>query len=85
MSDIRVIVPDELKAQAKSILHGQDMTVSQAVRMFLREVVEHEGLPFQRGRIPNTATLSALKEAEAGVDQTRWDDADALFKSWDEA
>lgn len=86
MSDIRVIVPDDLKAQVKTILRQEDMTVSQAVRLFLREVVEHEGLPFRSNRgSPNTATLDALDAAAAGKQQTRWDDTDTLFKSWDEA
>jgi hypothetical protein len=37
MTDIRVIVPDELKANVQSILKQNDLTISQAVRRFLRE------------------------------------------------
>lgn len=84
MSDIRVIVPDELKADVRSILQEHDLTISQAVRLFLREVVSHRGLPFAADRAqPNAETLAAMRATHDPTNLTTYDSTEALFASWD--
>ncbi len=48
--------------EAKNILKYIGMSYSQAVNMFNRMVVLERGLPFE-AKIPNDATLKAMKEA----------------------
>ena len=65
MSDIRVIVPDSLKADVRSILKQQDLTLSQAVRLFFREIVEHGGLPFAAGQQGRPHAAASASRAAA--------------------
>ncbi|MCB9352510.1 MAG: type II toxin-antitoxin system RelB/DinJ family antitoxin [Lewinellaceae bacterium] len=84
MSDIRVIVPDSLKADVRSILKQQDLTLSQAVRLFFREIVEHGGLPFAAGHgQPNATTLAAMKASQNPANLKTYSSADEMFASWD--
>ncbi len=46
MSDIRVLVDEELKNDAESVLKDLGLNISQAVRLFLIQVVKTEELPF---------------------------------------
>jgi DNA-damage-inducible protein J len=55
----------KLKAQAESIFNKIGLTSAEAVRLFYAQVCLHKGLPFE-GRIPNKATVQAMKDADAG-------------------
>jgi DNA-damage-inducible protein J len=84
MSDIRVVVPESLKTDVRAILKEQDLTVSQAVRLFLREVVAHRGLPFASARSqPNAATIAAMESSKHDENLVSYDSIDDLFASWD--
>lgn len=84
MSDVRIIVPQALKADVRSILKEQDLTVSQAVRLFFKEIVNQGGLPFGiERRQPNAVTLAAMKASREDSTLTTYDTAEALFASWD--
>lgn len=50
-----------LKAEAETILKEVGISTSDAITMFLRQVVLRRGLPFE-ARIPNAETVAALKE-----------------------
>lgn len=54
----------ELKAEAKSILDDLGISTSEAVTMFLRQVVLTKSIPFPL-RVPNRETIAAIKELEA--------------------
>lgn len=84
MSDVRIIVPENLKADVRSILKQQDLTISQAVRLFFREVVTHGGLPFasERGQ-PNAVTIAAIESAQSGANLITHETVDELFAAWD--
>jgi addiction module RelB/DinJ family antitoxin len=43
---VRARIDPELKAQAAAVLKANDLEVSDAIRLFLRQVVRHGGLPF---------------------------------------
>lgn len=51
----------ELKSKAETVFRGLGVSTSEAVSMFLRQVVIHQGFPFPL-RIPNKGTLEALAE-----------------------
>lgn len=61
-AEIRTRVTSDLKAEASEILNSCGLNVSEAVRLFLKQVVTHRGLPFEV-KIPNAATIAAMEES----------------------
>jgi addiction module RelB/DinJ family antitoxin len=43
---VRARIDPELKAQASAVLKANDLEISDAIRLFLRQVVRRGGLPF---------------------------------------
>lgn len=86
MSDIRVLVPDELKSNVQAILKQNDMTISQAVRMFLREVEKGNGLPFNpyENKELNSQTKASIEASMNPENLESFESSDALFSSWRE-
>ena len=62
---IRARVEPELKSEAESILRELGLSSSEAVRLFLHQVISQRGLPFEV-KIPNAETIAAIEELEAG-------------------
>jgi len=46
-TEIRTRVTADLKTEAVEILNSCGLNVSDAVRLFLKQVVSHRGLPFE--------------------------------------
>ncbi|MDR3333377.1 MAG: type II toxin-antitoxin system RelB/DinJ family antitoxin [Treponema sp.] len=46
MTEMSILVDDELKAQAEQVFNNAGVTMSTAVSFFLRQVVAHRELPF---------------------------------------
>lgn len=64
---IQVRVPAETKALAESIFAGMGMKTGDAIRIFLQQTINSNGLPFQPTvKQPNTATLEAMEEIQQG-------------------
>lgn len=61
-----VRVDHEKYTQAKEILKYLGLSYSQAINIFNSMIVSKKGIPFEL-KIPNDATLQAMKEAE-GLD-----------------
>jgi len=64
---IQVRVDEKTKTQAQSVLRAIHMNMSDAVKLFLRQVVLHQGIPFEV-KIPNALTRKTLEKAERGED-----------------
>ena len=62
---IRARVEPELKSEAEAILKEVGLSSSEAMRLFLHQVVSQRGLPFEV-KIPNAETIAAIEELEAG-------------------
>ena len=79
-SMLHVRVDDETKAQATETLAAMGMSVSDAVRLFLRRVVVDQTFPLEL-KVPNAETLAAMEESRAmmAARRTRFATADALF------
>lgn len=58
-------VEPELKQSAEAVLKQIGLSTSEAVNMFLHQVVLNQGLPFM-AKIPNAETVAALRDAENG-------------------
>ncbi|MEK7480255.1 MAG: type II toxin-antitoxin system RelB/DinJ family antitoxin [Patescibacteria group bacterium] len=61
---INARVENELKKNAEKVLKRVGVKTSDAVGMFLQQVVLHEGLPFEV-RIPNKRTRKAIADLRA--------------------
>jgi DNA-damage-inducible protein J len=63
-SMLHVRVDDEIKAQATETLASIGLTVSDAVRLFLRRVVADQAFPLEL-KVPNAETRTAIDESRA--------------------
>lgn len=76
-TDVRSRIEPEIKERATEVLANCGLNLSDAIRLFLRQVVAHEGLPFEV-KVPNATTLAAMSEARA-VRKAKFDSSQALF------
>ncbi len=67
---IHVRVDEEVKAQATETLALMGLSVSDAVRVFLKRVVAEKAMPFDV-RVPNAETRAAMIEADAIIRDRR--------------
>jgi DNA-damage-inducible protein J len=63
-------IEPKLKAQAGRILAKVGVSTTDAITMFMRQVVLHDGLPFEV-RVPNAETRKAIEELEDPVKRAR--------------
>jgi len=61
-TSIKMRISEELKNEASQVLRDCGLTVSSAVRLFLEQVVSHQGIPFEVKR-PSARMKIALQEA----------------------
>ncbi|HPC93824.1 MAG TPA: type II toxin-antitoxin system RelB/DinJ family antitoxin [Sedimentisphaerales bacterium] len=76
---IQVRVDEKTKTQAQTVLSHLHLSMSEAVKLFLRQVVLHKGIPFDV-KIPNTLTRETLEKAEHGIDLHTASSVDELFE-----
>ncbi|MGB9152106.1 MAG: type II toxin-antitoxin system RelB/DinJ family antitoxin [Alphaproteobacteria bacterium] len=62
---INARVEPALKASAEKIFRALGMKTTDAISIFLTQVVSHRGLPFDV-RLPNKATRAAITEVKEG-------------------
>jgi DNA-damage-inducible protein J len=65
-ASVNARIEPTVKKKAERIFAAIGISASDAVGMFYRQVVYRRGLPFDV-RIPNAATVAALKELEQGA------------------
>lgn len=77
---IHVRVDESTKDEATETLAAMGLSVSDAVRLFLRRVVIEQAFPLEL-KVPNAETLAAMAESRAmmAARSTRFASADALF------
>lgn len=85
-SMLHVRVDDEVKAQAGEALASMGLSVSDAVRIFLKRVVNDQAFPLEL-KVPNAQTRAAIEESRALMKkrQARFATADALFDDLEKA
>lgn len=77
-SMLHIRVEDDIKEQATQALSAMGLTVSDAVRLFLRRVVIDQAFPLEL-KVPNAETRAAMEESRAMMAARR-----ARFASADE-
>lgn len=85
-STLHVRIEDETKEQATVALEAMGLSVSDAVRLFLKRVVADQAFPLEL-KVPNAATRSAMAEADAIAAKltARFSDAEALIADLEKA
>ena len=58
---INARIEPELKAQGDAVLAAIGLNISDAMTMFYRQLVMHQGLPFE-AKIPNAETVAEMEE-----------------------
>lgn len=66
-SPINIMVDKETKEEATKILKEVGLSMSTAINLFLKQVINHNGLPFEVKK-PNEDTLRALRAAQDIID-----------------
>jgi DNA-damage-inducible protein J len=76
-TEIRSRIEPELKDEAQAVLGRVGLNISDAIRLFLRQVVVARGLPFEVRENPNAVTQAAMLEARQA--RARYGTAKDLF------
>jgi DNA-damage-inducible protein J len=76
---IKVRVEPAIKEQAEQIFTALGVSTSDAIGMFLREVILRRGMPFDLA-IPNDETIAALEELKWGGGEVFRSSTRALFE-----
>jgi DNA-damage-inducible protein J len=83
---LHVRVDDEIKTQASEALEAMGLSVSDAVRILLKRVVNDQAFPLEL-KVPNARTRAAMIEARAMTKAraARFKSADALIDDLEKA
>jgi DNA-damage-inducible protein J len=73
-------IEPKLKAQAGRVLAKVGVSTTDAITMFMRQVVLHEGLPFEV-RVPNAESRRAIEELESGGGEVFYGSTKDVFDS----
>jgi DNA-damage-inducible protein J len=76
-TEVRLRIEPRLKVAATAVLAECGLSVSEAIRLFMRQVVAIGGLPFAV-RTPNAETRRAMQDVRA-MKMARFHSAQALF------
>ena len=86
-SMLHIRVDDDIKEQATAALTTMGLSVSDAVRLFLRRVVVEQAFPLEL-KVPNAETLAAMEESRTMMasrrnGESRFTSADEMFADLD--
>ena len=62
-TSVNVRTTENIKKDAEVILNGLGLNISSAVNLFLKQVINYRGIPFDL-RLPNKETLQAMDDIE---------------------
>jgi DNA-damage-inducible protein J len=75
---VRTRVEPKLKREANKILNKLGLSESEGVRLLLKSLVLHKGLPYEL-KIPNAETRKAIDEVDKGIYSKGYKDVDEMF------
>ena len=76
---IHTRIDPELKEKAQKIFDTLNISMSEAISLYLTQVTLHHGIPFEI-MIPNEITLTTMKDTEKRKSLHFVDSVDELFK-----
>lgn len=63
--DVRLRIPSDIKNDAEAIFKDMGMTMTEAIRIFLKQSINSSGLPFKpHAKHPNMDTIVAFQEVD---------------------
>lgn len=81
-TNMNIRVETDVKNQAKKIFSELGMDMTTAINIFLRQTIREHGIPFElKLKIPNQATVQAIKDAENGIGMSKtFENSDEMFE-----
>lgn len=79
---IHARIEEDIKAQAEKILKALGLTTTEAVNMFLRQVIINQGLPFEV-KIPNRETKKALQDSMEDKNLNTYDNFEEFMEKFE--
>lgn len=79
MAVINTRVDENTKRQAQDILEKLEMSLSEAISVYLKQIIYQKGIPFDI-KIPNDATIETFRKTDAGKDLHKVSDIEQLAK-----
>lgn len=79
---IQARVEPEIKEKAHKIFKKMNLSMSEAISIYLTQVALHDGIPFDV-HIPNALTEETLLKSDRGEDLHQVSDVDELFRELD--
>jgi len=79
---IQTRVDPKTKENAQAILKRLNISMSEAISMYLSQITLHNGIPFEL-KIPNNVTANTLKDSEDGTNLHKVDSVHQLFQELD--
>ena len=79
---IQTRVDPKIKKSAQNILNRLNISMSEAISMYLSQITLHKGIPFEI-KIPNRITAQTLKKSEEGKELHKVSNVDELFEELD--
>jgi DNA-damage-inducible protein J len=80
---INIRLESHLRDEAEKVLGKLGVSLGEAVKIFLNQVVLHNGFPFEI-KIPNQETINAFKQTEHDKDKLKtYDSPKELFEEMD--
>ncbi len=79
---IQTRVDPVVKKNAQQILKKLNITMSEAISMYLSQITLHQGIPFEL-KIPNDLTAKTLEESENEKNLRTVNSVDQLFEELD--
>jgi DNA-damage-inducible protein J len=76
---IQTRINPELKRKAQAIFNKLNLSMSEAISLYLTQVTLHRGIPFEI-KIPNELTIKTLKNIEEGKNLKEVSSVDELFE-----
>ncbi len=76
---IQARIDPKIKNNAKKILNKLNLSMSEAISIFLTQVSLNKGIPFEI-KIPNQLTEETLRKSEEGLELHKVSDKKELFK-----
>ena len=79
MAVINTRVDEDTKRQAQDILEKLEMSLSEAISVYLKQIIYQRGIPFDI-KIPNDTTIKTFRKTDAGKDLHKVSDIEQLAK-----
>ena len=76
---IQARVDPDIKKNAQKILSALNISMSEAISIYLKQVTLYKGIPFEL-KIPNELTAKTLKKSEERKELHKVSDVDELFQ-----